>query len=312
MIRWQKLASVRIRGPVCRSTRLAAGVVWLTLLTLGPANLLAQAVTGFDIFKLQFNTQTTSAPPTSTDFWVFSARVFVDPGIGNADFSVASLAAPDGPYGGSGQSGTIFSHDENFSSEALLHAAYGSGTYDFSLQSPDLAGGTPQSGTLTVPASHFSSSTPYFTNFAAIQSINAAEDFAFIWNPFTPDLSAPEGALSQIFLSIYDHSQASQQILDAFIEDGEATTFNLVSGSLIAGHEYGATLYFSSRVPALEAWSAGADGLVSFDRATSVTFTAIPEPALEAGVISGVVGLMFVGRLARQRRAQTFGAGGRP
>ena len=288
-------------SPGNRLSRAGRGAALLAALAVAQVPLVADpiTVTSFDLFTLQFYTQTSSAPPASPDSYQFNARIFVSSSISGA---TSSLTAPSTVNYGLGTSGTVFQQSESFPSDAAMDAVYGPGAYNFSLQSNNLSVTSTQTGTLTNPASFYSVSTPYFTNFASMQSLNASQNFALNWNAFATN---PSAALSQTFLVIYDHTQ-SLFVVDQFFPDAVTSTYNLIAGTLIAGHSYTASIYFSSRTAYPGAWSEGANGLVAFDRATSASFTAIPEPAATTLLAGGVLALVALGRRRAALRRRFF------
>jgi hypothetical protein len=276
----------------------------VALLAIGLGRLAADdsaAVTSFDVFKLQFYSQTSTAQPTSPISFQFNARIFVSSSLCEA---TSNLSTPSSGCYDLGSSGTVFQNPVSFGSAAEMDAQFDTGCYQFSLQSADLGGGSTQTGTLTMPASFYSCSVPYFTNYTSLQSIDPNQNTTLAWNTFTTNPSAP---LSQIFLVIRDTTR-SNVVVDQFFESSSTTSFNVLSGTLVAGDSYSATLYFSSRSSFPGAWNDGAaDGLVAFDQATIMSFTAIPEPSAYVAIMSVTV---LGGALLLRRRASCSEAGG--
>jgi hypothetical protein len=197
----------------------------------------------------------------------------------------ATLAWPGHSATALNQTGNVFQGGQSFGSTAAMDTAFPKGSYDYSLSSASLSP-TTQTGTLTLPSSFYALSVPFFTNYTSLQNLNPANVATFNWNSFATNSLAQ---FSQIFLVIRD-TTANSTIVNEFFSDSATSSYNLTSGATVAGHNYVATLYFSSRNSSAAAWSAGANGLVAFDLATNMSFTAsaIPEPAATAAILAGM------------------------
>jgi hypothetical protein len=261
----------------------------------------SSAVTSFDVFKLQFYTQMSCAQPTNPSDFVYSSRIFVNAPPSDPTATLDWPVDPEGRQSANMElSGNIFQYVGHFSSACALNAAFPQGDYNFSLSSSSLSP-TNQFGTLNLPSSFYSCSVPYFTNYSSLQNLDPSQNATFTWNSFTTNSSAD---LSQIFLVVRDNT-LGMNVINRFISESGTTSSDITGGTLVGGHDYSATIYFSSRdtFSESEAWNDGlAGGLVAFDRATTMNFTAIPEPSTSALIAGGVFGLVAVGRRVGGRR----------
>jgi hypothetical protein len=265
------------RGRISRARSLKLGGLFLSLL-LGAKLAQAATVTNYDLFNSAFYSQTTAAQPAAPADFLFDSRIFLDAPISGA---TSNLHAPNNVDYSMGTSGTIFDHSQSFADQATLSATYPSGTYTFSLQSNQISPNS-QSGTVNLSATPFySQSVPFFTNFTSLQMIDPNQATAFNWNTFVTNPSAP---LSQIFFSIFDNT-TNMLVVNQFFADPTTTSFVVPAGTLTAGDNYRASLFFSSRDPNTGSGFNGINGLVGFDRATDMAFTplaAVPEAGSSA------------------------------
>jgi len=277
----------------------AIGAAAFTLTGLAADVTASEVVESYNVFYSRYYAQTSTASPASPYVHAFSARVFLEPGLDLIGASGQVTTPLSGIYslvpGGGG--GTL-GHALTYAQESNMFATFPGGVYAFEVTSPALDP-TQQSGSLTVTSSpFFPFSIPHFTNYGAMQGLDAAQAFRFEWNSFSTN---PSAQASDIFLVIAN--QGGQVVLDQFIDDAAAPGFEVVAGALEAGSTYTATLYFSSREYLDGAGFGGATptaySLVSFDHATVAVFTtAVPEPAM-AWMLGA--GLALVPLLARRR-----------
>jgi len=279
---------------IIKQTRMRAIIVWVTLLlfsSLGAVTYSADVVT-YDAFKNRVYEQTTAAQPSAPDHYSFFARIFLDSSLSSA---TSTLTVPNSATYDMGSSGSLFIHQDTFTSEATMNATFPSGAYQYSLNSPDLNPNN-QGGILNLPDPFYSLSIPYFTNFNSFSSINITQPFTFQWNQFQTNASAP---LSQIFFTLYDNKTGAF-VVNQFFPNSTTQSYTVPAGTMVLGDSYQASIYFSSRENTPNAGFNLANALASFDEVTAASLLTVPEPT--SFTLAGVGSLLLASLTCLARR----------
>jgi PEP-CTERM motif len=261
-------------------------------------------VTGYNIFEEDFLTQTGPSTVTSSD-WTFTANLT----LANAgDASTVSLTAPSSTVydlSPNPTDATAYQYRQNFGAESDMTASFPTGaTYSFAISGGGLGS---DSGSLTFPPEgtdpgdlSYPSSVPIFTNYAAIQNINASQAFTFTFPGF--DALTGVAQTSNLFLDIRDASGAVV-FSDDFLPS-TTTSVTVGANTFAPGTLYTASLDYSNRQTTDDdGFTASGDGVDPFaglDYNTGLTFTTdfVPEPS------SAWLILVGVGFLALRRKLQ--------
>lgn len=180
-------------------------------------------------------------------------------------------------------------------SKAAMDAAFGTGSYAYSLASA----GPAVTASYTKGGDAYALSQPFLsgTSFSGLQGANAAAPISVTFSTFTVN---PAASLSFIFFTVYDYTLA-QFVYDAGFLQATTTGLTLPAGTLNPGHSYAYELNFDSRMQA-PAVGTNFDALLGFDLRTSGLFaTAVPEPAPWA-----LFGAALVALGLRRRATQKF------
>lgn len=295
--------------------RLKACVIAAACLSMGSflvAPRLAQAnVSYYSLFKDAHYTQTSSAEPTAPDYYYFSAPLYVQ-NVG--DITGATITTPvTGAINSLTELGATSDGIEwqyqpsSFSTQAGLDASYPNGIYTYTA---DTASGS-YSVPLALSGDFYSPTVPYLTgsSYTALQNANAGQQTTITWNP----ISLSSGANTDfVYLGLFDSTTNSALSIGGNL--GTSTTSLVIpAGTFSPGDNYELNLYFTERSQntptGLPGVFGGATSLAGYDRQTSVSFTAVPEPPVWILLIGAIGTLTFL-RGARMKRRTADNAGG--
>lgn len=152
---------------------------------------------------------------------------------------------------------------QTFDTEAALNAAYGTGSYQFTINTVADGIKTP---TLALPASSYPNS-PTITNFEAAQNIDWTQDFTLTWGAF-----AGGNATDNIQVTIRRKNGtqlfATPQFGASGALIGTATSVFIPAGTFVPGEPCTATLYFG-KVASVDVFSyPGVPGVTAFIKTT--------------------------------------------
>jgi MYXO-CTERM domain-containing protein len=274
------------RGPARAGLTLAAIAALCPGTALRPA---AAQVTQLADFQedVQIQTGTTT---TADQEWYFNSRVFL---TNTTDATSATLTypGPGSPATLTAAGAAVLSYTgPNYASQAALLTAYPLGTYTAVTQ-----GGTqpPTTVSLSYQTAPFPV-VPIFTasTFAGAQGLNAAQPFTFAWNSFSnPTTDA------FVFFTVSSATTGTTVFSGSFLPT-TTTSQTLSAGTLIPGQSYTASLDYSSRI---DGTSNGISTFQGFDRSTSFTFTAAPEPSAPVALALGLLSLAGLAVMAKRR-----------
>jgi hypothetical protein len=277
---------------------------------LFPAAASAQ-VTDYNIFEENFLTQTGPGTATSNaNGWTFTANLTTATSL---DTDSATVTAPDSTVyvmdtASPGSSPAVYTTQQNFSSQAALETAFPTNSsYTFWLYSD---AGT-DTGAITFPSVgtgagqiSYPSATPLISNYAAMQNLNAAQDFTFTFSGF----NVVNGLTEQdLFLDVFN-ADTSAEVFSADFLAPTTTGVTLAANTLQAGTDYYVVLDYSNRLDTGDFGFGdlnGNDGdgfptpYVGLDLNTIAYFTtdsvAVPEPGTIPMFLAGA-GLLVFGR----------------
>lgn len=153
-----------------------------------------------------------------------------------------------------------------FVSQSALDSAYPNGNYTLTFNTVD--DGT-INATLDLSGNDYlSPNPPQFSNFAAAQAINAAENFTLGWNPFSGG-----SASDTVIIRIYN---ATNEIIFTSTLDGTSTGISILAGTLAAGRNYQAQLLFIPTVDFNDTDYPGAIGIADYATITTMNLTTAP------------------------------------
>ena len=270
----------------------------------------ASTISYVDLYTTNTYNQTSGAQPTVSGGYSLTAHLHLqNPG----DFSAANVTVPGGTQPPNGTNNgvandmaMIDSSTFQYQSPVLATAAFNnefpSGDYTFT------ATGSPnQSLSISWGANpDYSSSVPYVTDYASLQGMNSANDFALTLNPFTNALpggvcdTQSGSTCSYIFLSIYDTS--GNAVFSQDYAPNSTTSFDILGGTLQPRQTYTYSLIFSNQQ--VGSYNSGSNNWVynpiywsnvstsgTFSTAASVT---TPEPST-MGMFMGGLALIVLG-----------------
>jgi hypothetical protein len=251
-------------------------------------------ITGYIYDNILYEQNSNSAPTTPAGYFFNIGLFFTNSG----DYTTGSSTYPGA---GSPQSlppagSTEFNFGSTlYPSMAALHTAYPFGLYTITG-----SGGSAGTATAYINYRHdyFTNTIPYVTNFSALNGLNPAANFSVNFNSFTPNPHVTEGFT---FLTITDVSTGVAVVNDDFLSP--TTMSALISaGTLLPDTLYDYELDFSDRLNGYN-YGSGSYTTQGFDLRTDGSFTtgATPLPSTWFLMLSGVVGLGFVGFRGRKR-----------
>jgi hypothetical protein len=193
-------------------------------------------LTEFAISKLHFYQQTNANPPAlDPDFpYLFSASTTL---ASNRTANSVTVAIPTGAVSNLTQN---FLHPENyflftpFTSLTSLNSTYPVGNYVFTVA----AATSNQQVTVNLPAAVGNPNAPHVANFAAAQSVNAAQAFQLSWDPFQGGTAA-----DSISVSIGEAFQSPAPGAPGAL-NGTATSLTIPAGTLQPNSNYSASISF--------------------------------------------------------------------
>ena len=280
----------------------------LASVLLFPAAASAQ-VTDYNIFEEDFLTQSGPGTVTSNpNGWTFTANLTT--ATSNTDDSV-SVTAPTGTLyvmdtTSPGSSPATYTYQQGFATQSAMEAVFpiapGTQQYTFGLFSSSLG---QDQGTLSFPpVPTYPSAIPSFTNYAAMQSMNAAQNFTFTFSGFNVVTGLSE---QDLFLDIYNAATNAEVFNDDFLSP-TTTSVTLTGNTLQAGTQYYAVLDYSNRLDTGDFGFGDLNGdagagfptvFAGLDYNTAAFFTtdsvAVPEPGTIPMFLAGV-GLLVLGR----------------
>jgi hypothetical protein len=257
-----------------------------------------------DMFRSEFLTQTSDGNSLTTQGFRFDSHLF---STGANDFSTVQLTVPGSatPLNMSQTNPTTFAFGSSlFATQALLDAAFPTGTYQFNASGA--SGSTSTNFMYTTDA--YPQSLPFLTGttFSQLQGVNPAAPFTFQFSPFIVN---PGATTSFLFLTVFDRTTNTLAFDGGFLPS-TTTSLVLPANTLVPGHDYTYELIFSDRVDIPKGPNAVFDTQFGFDLRTSGSFATatVPEPSsllllVQAGVGAGCLTL---GRL-RSRRLRGSG-----
>jgi hypothetical protein len=265
-------------------------------------------VTGYDLFKITYFDQTLSETPTALDVNAYRAvaRAFVnDPD----PFTTGTLIRPGLDPLELTQDDEKWSLDQSFNTPGGLDAEFPDvgvadpfEGYEFSLNDQPADPLTEEIWRLPLvaPGGFWPSDVPAFDGTSRdtlLAGPDAATDFTLSFNGFTDETDESAGEESFLFLTLFRASDVAAVASWGFESPGLGSV-NVPGGTLEAGTDYFAQLVFSNRRSYAQLGGEGPSGFAVYDYATSINFTAVPEP----GEVAVAAGLLLVGWAAWRRR----------
>ena len=207
-----------------QSTLLLCAVVPLVTSTNATAD-----VYEYDVAKIRFYVQSTDAPPTIADGYVFNAYFDCDDGdAGSATINGASMTE-EGP----GQ----WNFEDGFASQAMLDGAYPSGSIYTMQFSGGSLGARSEMVTLPMPEQYPSPPALTATSFNGMQNADPSQDLTIEW-------IAPDASTTVVFLSIYSQS-LDDTIFDDLIPNGQSN-YTIPASDLQPGDTYEVEIVFAN------------------------------------------------------------------
>jgi hypothetical protein len=255
-----------------------------------------------DMFRSEFSTQTGNGNALTTQGFTFVSDLH---STGANDFSTAQLTIPGSatPLAMSQTDPTTFTYGSNFfASQALLDAAFPTGTYQFNASGTSGSSSTSFDFTTNV----YPQSQPFLTGttFSSLQGMNPAAPFTFQFSPFT---TGPGASASFLFLTVFDRTTNALVFNQGFLAP-TTTSLVLPANTLLPDHSFTYELIFSNRVTIPKGPNALFDTQFGFDLRTQgnfLTASAVPEPSsllLLTQVVVGAGSLGVVRLRARRSR----------
>lgn len=252
------------------------------------------------LFRKSYDQQLAMEPDTATNF-EFYAYAISDSPEGAPESYSGSLVNPASAL--SPMAVDLVDNDigyyrlgygQTFATELAMTTAFGSGEYVFNVESEALDPDQ-QTGSISVGASFYAESIPYFTNFASFNAVLADQPFTLQWNSLIEASGADQ---SEIYLRVIDIE--SSDVLLNEVWGGLNYTFG--PGVFSEGKQYAATLTFSTHM--LPTGDLGFEGTVQeariiYNLSTEAEFTVVPEPA-----VSCLIGFAVSGIAMSRRRAK--------
>jgi len=255
------------------------------------ANAAIGQVTDYALFKEGVFTSTDAGGSTPTG-WFLDARIFENPG----DSTAASFTNANGVTDAMSLiSPGTFDFSPGLGTKSAMDAA----SPDGSVSTFRISGGNlgSDSGVFTSPSTPlYPSTVPTFTDFNAIQNLNANQAFTFTINGFAPLTGAADA--SYLFLSVSDAAGTvfSQDYLPA-----TTTSILMPADTLAAGQKYFVSLDYENLASTIDngfvASSGGVNPTAGYDYQTSMLFTAgVPELPTWLLIATGVALLILTGK----------------
>jgi hypothetical protein len=221
-------------------------------------------ITSFGVGKAHFYNQTSAAAPTPDPDtpYLFTATTTL---ASNRSANAVNVTLPTAAVSNLTQnffqpeSFFLFADHTNLSS---FNATFPAGAYMFNVT----ASSSNQQVTVNLPAGLTQPNAPHIANYAAAQSINAAQPFQISWGAFQGGTAA-----DHISVSIGETFQSPDAGAPGAL-NGTATSITIPAGTLQAGSDYSATIsFFRSSGSSNASYSAIAYVATStdFDLATS-------------------------------------------
>ena len=280
---------------------MAAGA--LLALSASPGAL-AQGISYTNMFLNVGFTQTANGNNLVDDGAFFSTSAVADGSIPFSDASV-SYPGPASPLSLTTSDGTNFGFQSYaYASKAAMDADFPQGDYVFTLQPVDTTQ-PPSTATLTLAADHYApSGAPYLTgnSYSALQGMNAAQPITLSVSAFQTDNAA---VASFVFLTVYDYTSSQWAYISPAM-NASTTSLMLPANTLMAGHNYGYELDYSTRITPD---SSGGDfaSQIGYEMRTNgqfATAAAVPEPAVWLMLACGM-GLLAWRKGADRRGAES-------
>lgn len=230
----------------------------------GSAKSQAASVSLFGAGKAQAYEQTSDSNVSLAEGSAYSFKAFAVP----ADSETFGLLQPPGspfPMYPLENTGDILLLEQNAASQSSLDTSFGNGTYGFSFFS---SSGAMESGSLSLAAGTYPSA-PKFSNFGALQSVDAAKDLALTWNAFA-------GAGANDFVQVTIADESGDVVFQTGLP-GQASALSAsaqsvtVPANTLTEGAYRATIAFNHVLSRDTAALAGAIGLTTLSSATSAT-----------------------------------------
>lgn len=258
---------------------LSAVVLVLGWMISAPAS--AQ-VTDYRLFKEAYYSQSGPGTPT-LDFWAMDANIQA-----SSDYATdirLTLPSPGAPIDDVVADGAweIF---EFFSTQAELDAAYPDGSYTYAISGG--VGGA-QTAQLTMPTGFLPDVVPQIddSTWSTLATTDGSTPISIGWNAFAPH---PLAANARVRLFLHDLTS------DDFVTLGnslapDTSSYELVAGTLTAGHAYELILIFSNAIRTENAGFGTATSLVDANRSVTARFSVVPEPGTAMLLGLGLLGL---------------------